>query len=284
MNGNKRGSRSFSFLAVLIILTLPLLAACQPAVPIPETGGDVTFQASDFAYNLPDQISAGMVTLTMENTGEEPHHTQFMRLNENVTMEQFNEAMQGDPNAIFELGTFEGGPGMIPPGTSLTVTLDLQPGQYVALCFVESSDGLPHLAKGMVDAFQVVGEAAGSAEPIEADLEIIAKDFMFDMPSTVPSGSQIWAVINEGPQPHELALVKLAEGMTMDDVEAYFQSPEGAPPFLPAGGMQALSTGMTGWVYLDLEPGDYAVLCFVPDPTTGQPHIALGMIMPLTVE
>ena len=35
---------------------------------------------------------------------------------------------------------------------------------------------------------------------------------------------------------------------------------------------------------LDLEPGDYAFVCFVPDPASAKPHIALGMIGELTVE
>jgi hypothetical protein len=35
---------------------------------------------------------------------------------------------------------------------------------------------------------------------------------------------------------------------------------------------------------VDVEPGNYAWLCFVPDPGSGQPHAALGMIAALTVQ
>ena len=55
-------------------------------------------------------------------------------------------------------------------------------------------------------------------------------------------------VTNNGPQPHEAMVVKLAEGVTVDDV---FQAatasapPEGAPPFTSAGGIAALSPSST---------------------------------------
>jgi hypothetical protein len=44
-----------------------------------------------------------------------------------------------------------------------------------------------------------------------------------------------------------------------------------------------MSVGVTNWLLLDLEAGDYFAICYVPDPTTGAPHFALGMMMPFTV-
>jgi hypothetical protein len=58
----------------------------------------------------------------------------------------------------------------------------------------------------------------------------------------------------------------------------------GPPPFEVVGGMQALATGMRGWAVLDLAPGNYLAICAVPDPASGQPHLALGMIASFTVE
>lgn len=56
------------------------------------------------------------------------------------------------------------------------------------------------------------------------------------------------------------------------------QSREGAPPFEYMGGLQAIDSGRTGWAGLDLSPGEYIALCFVPDPASGKPHIELGMV------
>jgi hypothetical protein len=44
-----------------------------------------------------------------------------------------------------------------------------------------------------------------------------------------------------------------------------------------------MSTGFTVWSVFDFEPGDYFAICFVPDPASGAPHFALGMIAPFTV-
>ena len=44
-----------------------------------------------------------------------------------------------------------------------------------------------------------------------------------------------------------------------------------------------MSPGNTVWAVLDLEPGDYIAICFVPDAESGAPHAMLGMIAPFTV-
>lgn len=44
-----------------------------------------------------------------------------------------------------------------------------------------------------------------------------------------------------------------------------------------------LSSGMTNWLQLDLEPGHYVALCFFPDRATGMPHALLGAIKVFTV-
>ena len=58
----------------------------------------------------------------------------------------------------------------------------------------------------------------------------------------------------------------------------------GPPPFELAGAMQALAAEMRGWAVLDLEPGNYPAICAVPDPASGQPHAALGMVASFTVK
>ena len=64
-------------------------------------------------------------------------------------------------------------------------------------------------------------------------------------------------------------------------------SPEAAmmmePPFTSVGGVAPMSTGYTNYAPLDFTPGEYFSICFVPDPESGAPHAALGMIMGFTV-
>lgn len=38
------------------------------------------------------------------------------------------------------------------------------------------------------------------------------------------------------------------------------------------------------WTTVTLEPGDYTLVCFLPDPTTGKTHVKLGMKQDFSVE
>ncbi|HEX2194576.1 MAG TPA: hypothetical protein VHK63_06450, partial [Candidatus Limnocylindria bacterium] len=49
-------------------------------------------------------------------------------------------------------------------------------------------------------------------------------------------------------------------------------------------GLGALSAGQTSWLALDLQPGTYVALCFVPDEQTGTPHALMGMVSIFTVD
>jgi hypothetical protein len=273
--------------ATAVLLAALLTGACTaitptsaPAASMPE----IIIKASDFTFDMPDKIEAGLVALTLENDGKEPHHAQLARLNDDVTMEQFTAALRQQPEAALPLVTLAGGVGIAAPGKSERVMLELKEGRYVVLCFVSGEDNIPHLAKGMIKPFEVIAstDKVMVREP-KADYTVVMKDFAFVMPPEIKAGSQVWKVTNEGPQPHELAIVKLARGKTMADIQAYMQKPEGLPPFKDAGGLQAIATGMSGWINVNLQPGDYLALCFVPDPVSGRAHIELGMITPFTV-
>lgn len=246
------------------------------------------FVAHDYSFEGPSELAAGWQNIVLRNDGAELHHIQFARLNDGVTPDQFFQALQEQGEAALALTTLTGGVGIIPPGTQSEVLVDLtQPGTYVLLCFVTNAEGVPHLALGMTDVLQVVGEAASgdaAAEPT-ADIEVRMRDFAFTMPTSVSTGEHVWKVVNDGPQPHEMALMKLNDGVTLEQFMASLAAEdESAMPATPIGGAQALSIGLSSFVTYDLEPGEYVALCFVPDPKTGQPHVALGMVAGFTVE
>jgi hypothetical protein len=44
------------------------------------------------------------------------------------------------------------------------------------------------------------------------------------------------------------------------------------------------SGGATTWYEFDLDPGTYAVICYIIDPETQMPHFMNGMITVFTVE
>ena len=109
-------------------------------------------------------------------------------------------------------------------------------------------------------------------------------DFTFDMPNEVPSGEQTWELRNTGDQWPEMVLFKLQEGTTEEDLVQMLmsdQQPQGPPPFEGAGYFGPVSNGDSFWVPLDLEPGTYAAVCFLPDladPASGKSHVEEGMV------
>lgn len=276
------------FLVVLAAALLTLLVTGVSTAQSDHAGHDaVNFTAHDYSFEGPSELSAGWQTVTLTNEGAEAHHLQFARLNDDVTPEQFFETLAAEGEAALRLATLTGGVGMIPPGQSAEVLVDFtQPGTYVLLCFLPNAEGVPHLALGMTDVLQVTGEATdASAEEPAADLEIHMRDFAFDIPATLPAGPQTWKVVNDGPQPHEMILVKLNEGATFEQFVAELETNgEANLPGVPIGGAQALNAGLASYLTYDLEPGDYAVICSVPDPETGEPHYMLGMAAGFTVE
>jgi uncharacterized cupredoxin-like copper-binding protein len=273
---------SIFLLTALIALGL-VLAGCG-ATPAVATIPQIVIKATDYAFDAPAQVNAGLISVRLENNGQELHHAQIARLQDGKTTADLQAALAQGEQAAIALLEFVGGPSVLDPGKSQEVVLDLKAGNYVLLCFIASADGVPHLAKGMVKPIQVVAAGQSGAQAPRADASIILKDFGFEMPAGVKAGKQTWEIKNAGPQLHEMVIFKLAPGKTMDDVGAFFQSPAGPPPFEAVGGMQALSVGKSAWLVLDLQPGNYIALCNVPDPASGKAHAELGMIMPFTIK
>jgi hypothetical protein len=233
--------------------------------------------ATDFKFNLPDTIPAGAVTLHMMNEGKELHHAQLVRLDEAKTVAELAAAfkVEGPPPPWVH---FVGGPNASAPGTTATASTVLAPGQYAVLCFIPGPDGVPHLAKGMLRTFQVVPSGAGTGLPAATDTIRMA-DYDFVPGRPLAAGSHTMLVQNDGPQPHELVLLRLNPGKTVRDfgVWATTGRMKGPPPAMPVGGVAVLDRGAEATFTTDLAAGDYAFICFVSDAKDGKLHLEHGM-------
>lgn len=276
----------------LILLALGTIvlaaAACGVAAPAIPT---VSIGAADYSFTSADSISGGLIRLQLNNTGKEAHHAQFARLNEGVTLQQFQAGLQKGEAAVFPLITFQGGPPAVEPAKQAEAVVDLPVGQYVLLCFIPSPDGVPHLAKGMVKQLTVTAAPAKQPDKLAVKGTVDLVDFHFSgLPGNVTAGKTTLAVVNKGKEPHEMALLKpkgipAAQLLQVLSAPPGSAPPPGPPPFEWAGGYQAIMPGATGWATLDLAAGEYALICFVPSPANqGKPHFALGMFHPFSVK
>lgn len=121
-------------------------------------------------------------------------------------------------------------------------------------------------------------------------LAITGVDFGYSLtPSSVPAGKVRLELTNEGVQPHQALLYRLNDGV---DIEMFKRSVARDESSLPR--LAESVGGMTEYAATDetivtdtrpLEPGSYAVVCFVKDQSlrTNKNHAELGMIAPLEI-
>jgi len=267
-------------------LLMGALAACNAtptptATPVPMPA--VTVEVSDSALTMPADTPAGLVAVTVKNSGQAPHSPLFARLNDGVTQEQFMETMQTDESgtAALAMVSLLGG-AQVQPGGSQQMEFDFKPGAYLAIDMGEG-EGPPLMANFTATA----GSGPAPAEPAATvNAELI--DFQFTLPDQIKSGAQTWKIANKGGQWHEMGIFKLNEGVTVDDVMAMMMSGEesqGPPPFETMAFWAPMSQGEHAWLTIDLPPGTYTVLCFLPDFSSTPPmsHLEHGMVRTLTV-
>lgn len=250
-----------------------------------ETPGPIIVQGGDFSFAGPEQVAAGLVAFHFANVGQESHHAQLVRLPDDLEAAEFVEALKRDEREALNLVRQVGGVAAVAPGGEAEVGLTLEAGTYAFICVIPSpSDRVRHVEKGMVLPFVVTEPAAVSAPPATLGTFFL-RDFAFEMPAVMPAGHATYKVVNDGPgQPHEIAIVRLVDGATVEDVRRSIMTPSGPPPFRAVGGFQATEAGSDGYVTLDLEPGEYAAICRVTDRGSGLSHVHLGMVSGFRVE
>ena len=240
-----------------------------------------TVTATDYALQAPDTIVAGAVTFRLVNRGKEFHHLWIGRLDGGKTTEDLLAAMR-QPGPLPAWVREVGGPNAPAPGGESNATVSLRPGRYVIACLIPSDDGVPHLMKGMIRALTVV-ETPGPAPNPVGDVTMTLHDYIFTVPQPLRAGRHLIEVHNNGPQPHEVELVRLDPGKTAQEMLAWVHEPAGPPPGLPVGGVSPLGRGGVAWFEANLEPGTYALICFIPDAKDGKSHYEHGMVREIEV-
>jgi hypothetical protein len=249
------------------------------ALGLPEVAVSVT----DEGFTTPAEVAAGRVLVTLENETEYTVDAAFIRLPDGVKRSEvegvFQSAAVLPPEWFYEM-VAAGGP-VARPGEVGRAVIDLGPGAWAV---VQTDPTIPIGSAGVV----VTGEAPpAETEPVPAaDLTVRTGEYGFSFPPEIEAGRQVWKVINAGTMPHVVALSSYPEAVTADQVAAALSQPAAATP-VPAGidpnrfgegpFVTVQSAGVTSWVEVDVVPGSYVALCFVPD-RDGTLHALKGMI------
>jgi hypothetical protein len=264
----------------------------------------VKISVANRAFQAPDTIDARWTTWHFTNdTDEDVHYAHFVRLDSGRSVPELVEYYA---RAIRESGPRPtwivrfGGPGAAGPRQTASVTQDLAPGSYVLICPVENEKGEPHFGVGEYHPFVVratKAEAAGAAaEPVaSATIRLVDHAFVPDS-SLMKAGRHTIRVENGGREPHDMNMMKLAPGRTLEDLRRVL-NPERArrpgdkdeppPPFdelgSMVGGIAAMAPSMSAYFDADLTPGEYLLFCMVTAPD-GRSHIEHGMIRQIRIQ
>jgi len=259
-------------------------SAAPPDQAQPEAAGGpnvVTVIATDFGFDAPAEIPAGLTAIRLVNQGPSLHHIQLMKLEDGKTLEDFLVALKGEHPPAW--ATPAGGPAPPEVGGTSTSIEALEPGTYALICFIPSPDGMPHVAKGMSRTLKVVESDRAAVPEPEADIVVKLVDYDFELSKPLTAGKHTIRVDNAGPQPHEIAIVRLNPGKKPADFTAWGMKPVGPPPGTIHGGLSGIMPGAHSFIEVDLPPGEYGLLCFLPDAKDGKPHFVHGMTKQTTV-
>jgi hypothetical protein len=302
--------RRFPVLVALVVLLMPLLLApaalAQEATPVatfPAQLGlpELRITITDTGFDAPSEITAGPVLVTVTNAAtamQESADANLALLPAGTTIDdvaatfgpQMATPTTGEealPDWIYE-ATFAGGP-IVLPGQSLQAVVDLTPGEWVLF---NDSPGAPQQPQ-LLTATESAASPTAMEEP-QADVDVQLQEYSFvGLENPIPAGPHLWKFTNTGKQPHIMILFQGPAGITMNQVMTLLQSEDATPPAdvpyqesdfnFSQPGLGVLSPGQTSWLALDLAPGTYIALCFVPDEETGAPHAVMGMVQVFTV-
>lgn len=208
-------------------------------------------------------------------------------INGNVEYGEFVDSLVADISAIgpwfFDPGAPPmGGPGFTAAGSSSSTTVYLEPGEYIVECYVKDEEQVFHSYIGMLEQL-TVNEEQNEAEKPQANKTVtISSENGIEFTEPLDAGEQIIEV-NYADQAtyshllgHNVQLVKLEsaeDDSLLRSVGEWmnWMTPFGLTSNAPTGaifigGVMEMAEGQSGYMHVDLEPGDYAWIAEVPDP------------------
>ena len=239
----------------------------------------------DYAFGMPDSVDAGRTAFKFTNKGKVDHEYNIVLLKQGATLSQFIEAAnKKEPTTPF----IDGPVGVLfarPGKTSRSVlSAELLPGRTYAIhCInVDSANAPTHRELGMYKSITVRNNIA-AALPAAAIDTIIGTDYAYTKyPRTIAPGWHHFVFVNAGKQRHEINLILLKPGVTVQKVVEIAGKGGDTDALVDEGlGVLHARTGTSPLGTLDFEvlPGrEYLIVCTFQDTPKSPPHFALGMV------
>ena len=123
-----------------------------------------------------------------------------------------------------------------------------------------------------------------SGASMVADLTFTAQEFSFTGPDRIDQGWRSVRLANQGRDIHQVLFLKMPPNKTAEDFRSAIEADWSQLPswIQRAGGVNSVAPGREAQAVILLEPGDYVVICGIPD-VRGRPHVLHGMMRSLRV-
>lgn len=252
-------------------------------------------------FDMPDTIPSGWNTFKYMNESPQTHFFSIEKYPEGKTMDTikqkvipyFDSGMDflnkgKNDEAMAEFGKLPkwfsdvvilGGVGLLSPEQTAETTTYLEPGDYIAECYVKMSNGVFHSSMGMFIPFTVSEENSG-IKPPEADYNItVSSEDGISIMDSVKPGEHVFSVffktqmVHENFAGHDVNLAKIYDNTDLDALNKWMNwvDPKGLIEPAPKdvtflGGVNNMPAGSKAYFRADLTPGKYVLIAEVPDP------------------
>jgi hypothetical protein len=266
----------------------PAAGTTTPTITAKVSGGQLTLSS-------PRTFHAGRVLVSL-TSGSSESSIEVIRLHKNYTWTDFKSDIKAFGQSYGPNGATEAGVRHLDRATTHTT----QYGGYDApanktrrgyIVLPAAGDYIVFNDSGNLPAqphhLKVTAPAGAQTLPKTAATITAKTDRRFGGATQLPTSGNLTFknISTESPStPHMLILQHVKQGTTRRQVIAYAQSNSQQPPSwaLRAGtGTDLLGEGQSMTLHYSLPKGEYAVMCFMPDPQPanhGEDHAAMGMV------
>lgn len=274
-----------------MVLTTVTAAGVSASAAAPGITTIDTTVTVDGGFTLPASVQSGLVTFRMTGGDETSHAVQGFRVRPGSTLEEvmhdfdvtllsseFPDRAAG-ARALSEHAVLIGGV-VTAPERAISVTVPLEAGTYY---FFDLDDLGTREVR--LHTMQATGRFRVATPPRFTSV-ILTKmshhEPRFITPTSL-SARESFLFVNNGDEIHEVVFRRTRPGITDEYITEFYDAvlaggPRPESPWLDVQhGLQSLSPGRWAITQIDLPPGDYSEICYVPDDEIGIPHAYEGM-------
>lgn len=239
----------------------------------------VSVKVTESGFDAPDEIEAGLITFNFESLPSATGNLIVMRLKDSRTYDELKSVLHTGLAQLSSIVEFYGGTSALGLRNRQLV-LDLREGLYVISSWSHNS-GVFEISSLVLRPLRVMTRT--SEDKMKAptpSLTIYLNDSSMKVPGWWDSGNQTLRIINNGTNLHKFNIGELNKGKTMEDMQAWLESPRTSPPpYRRLFTTGVLSPGRGGWFTFNnfsfdplLGEGNYIAYCDLPGSDARESH------------